>query len=506
MSLKKRIIINAGSNWASMIVTIVVGLVLVPIIIARVGMDGYGVWALLARGLGYVTILDRALVLATSRFVAYYHDDPRSINRFVSSSFVILLGMALITIAGSVLFSLVITYLFNAIPKDMAGEARITCILVGCTLSCKMLEANFSGTLWGLQSYVRYNVVVILSNIIRVVLTIVFLLSWKSIVAIQSAFLISALISMVLMGVVTFRYVSGLRIGLKYVDRNTFGELIRYMGHSIVRSGSAIVMFNTMTLLVGWKGTATDVAIYDIGSRIPGFLRGMLASTQNVFLPVISGLSAKNQIESIKAVVKKATHLLAVLTFMSVMLLFVFSEDILSFWLREPAPVDAVLVMRIFLLSVIPGGIFEIWLPTLVGVGYLRALSISSLIMVFGAVIIAFALIHYEIGAIAIAPAIALNIGMWSRGVWMPIYGSMKFKFVSLTYFRDSLATSLIATMISVMGILFLDNICPDELNWFIKLALAGILTGLIFTVLCLRDEVKVVLATVKNKIFNKGK
>jgi len=51
MSLRKRIIINAGSNWASMAVAAVVGLVLVRIILRDLDAAGYGVWALLATGL-----------------------------------------------------------------------------------------------------------------------------------------------------------------------------------------------------------------------------------------------------------------------------------------------------------------------------------------------------------------------------------------------------------------------------------------------------------------------
>ena len=98
MSLRKRIIVNAGSNWASMFVTAAVVLVFVRIIPHNLGWASYGVWALLSTGLRYPMILERAFSLSINRFVALYRDDCDQLNRFVSASFVILLALAVLTV------------------------------------------------------------------------------------------------------------------------------------------------------------------------------------------------------------------------------------------------------------------------------------------------------------------------------------------------------------------------------------------------------------------------
>jgi O-antigen/teichoic acid export membrane protein len=41
MTLRKQIILNTGSNWASAAVTTVIGLVLIPIIIESVGVEAF---------------------------------------------------------------------------------------------------------------------------------------------------------------------------------------------------------------------------------------------------------------------------------------------------------------------------------------------------------------------------------------------------------------------------------------------------------------------------------
>jgi O-antigen/teichoic acid export membrane protein len=212
MSLRKRIIMNAGSNWASTVVAAVVGLVLVRFMLRGLEVTGYGVWALLATGLRYPMILERAFVLSINRFVAFYRSDIKELNRFVSASFIILTALAVLTVVAAILLSFVISDIFSAITPEFDRDARIACILVGITLAFKMLEASFSGTLQGCQYYTRYNSVVITANLLRAVLTIGLLVVWKSIIAIQLAFGITAAISALSMFVVARRSIAGLSV------------------------------------------------------------------------------------------------------------------------------------------------------------------------------------------------------------------------------------------------------------------------------------------------------
>ena len=108
MSLRKRIIINAGSNWVCMLITAAVGLVLFRIIRHNLGAS-FGVWLLLSTGLRYPMILERAFSLSTNRFVAYYRDNTEQLNRFVAASFGILMALAVLTVVAAILLSFFIS-------------------------------------------------------------------------------------------------------------------------------------------------------------------------------------------------------------------------------------------------------------------------------------------------------------------------------------------------------------------------------------------------------------
>jgi O-antigen/teichoic acid export membrane protein len=501
MSLRKRIIINAGSNWASMLAAAVVGLVLVRIILRDLEAAGYGVWALLATGLRYPMILERAFVLAINRFVAFYRSDIKELNRFVSASFIILTALAILTVATLTLLSFVISDIFSAITPEFERDARIACMLVGITLAFKMLEASFSGTLQGCQYYTRYNGVVITANLLRAVLTVGLLLFWKSIIAVQLAFGITAAVSALLMFIVARRSIAGLRVNVSLINKETLRELWRYTSHSIARSGSSIFMYSTMALLVGWAGTAANVAVFDIASRIPSFVRGFLAATQVVFLPAVSELWAKGRIEAIKAVIKKGTRISSVLACALLLLLFVFTEKILALWLKGAVPEGTVWVMRVLIISVLPGGLFEIWLPALVGIGHLRGLTIASIATALIAILLELILLRGFV-IVPMAPAIALVVVLWAKtGIWLPFYGLNKLGIRPYEYLKESLYQPLAASVVSIAIIWVLNSVLlKGAFHWAVMLVLATVVVTASFTVISLRKETVDLIVTVRNR------
>ncbi|MFC1781080.1 oligosaccharide flippase family protein, partial [Planctomycetota bacterium] len=326
--MRRKILMSAGSNWASTMVAAVIGLILVPVVLTAIGEKAYGIWALFAYGLAYPMILDSSFTLAINRFAAYHRNDTEQLNRFVSTSFLILAVLALLTLAASILLSFFVADIFSAVTADMAGQAKITCILVGATFALKMLESTFSGALQGFLYYSRYNLVIIISNILRAVFVIVFLLFRRDAVTVQSGYMISAVISAVLMYIVARKSIPGLQLKFALITKKILLDLFRHTIHSIARSGSLILMFNTLTLLVGWAGSASDVTVYTIACRLPGFVRGLLAGAQNVFLPAVTGLHAQGKIDIIKRVITKGTHISSVLTCAGCILLFVFAKEL----------------------------------------------------------------------------------------------------------------------------------------------------------------------------------
>jgi len=503
MSLRKRIIMNAGSNWVGMFVNAAIGFFLVRIIWRSLGPDGFGVWALLSTGLRYPMIFENAFSLSTNRFVAFYRNDSNQMNRFISASFVILLGLAVLTVVIIALLSFYVSRIFTAIPNELAAEAQTTCILVGITLALKMIESVFSGTLRGYQRDTRVNFVIITSNMFRAIMTVLLLIVWKSIIAVQLAFMISAAVSLLLMFIICRLSVQEIKISFGNIEKSVIRELFKYSGHAVGRSGSMIFMYTTLSLLIGRVGTARDIAVYEVGMRISGLLRSLLAGAQNVFLPVVTSLFAAGHIEKMKAVIRKSTHISCVMTFVPLILLYIYTREILVLWLKDDIFPEMILVLRVLIISEASRGFFGIWIPSLVGMGHLRWLTIAAVTTAVIAITMELILIHISV-LIPLAAAIALVIALWIyMGIWLPAYGLYKTKISPFEYFKSSLLGPIIAAVISI-AVLWLLNHFISEIHWLLMFVVSGIIILLIFIAISLRSEAAELLVIIKRR-FSKN-
>jgi O-antigen/teichoic acid export membrane protein len=414
--------------------------------------------------------------------------------------------MAIISILFATGLSFVIADIFKAIPKHLAGQAQIVCILVGVTLAFRMLESSFSGSLRGYEYFVRCNAVTSVFNLLRLILTIVLLSIWPSIVTLQVAFAVSAGVSALLMYLVSVRSIPGMKISYRYLNFRAVKELFSYTVHSVARSGSMIIMLSSMALLVGWKGTAKDVAIYDIGTRIPMFIRGFVAAIQNVFLPTITNLCAIGQSGAIRRIVTKGTQVCAAITYIAAVLLFAFAPDILSTWLHGDVPAGTAAVMQVQIISMLPTGFFDIWLPTLVGMGFLGGLTFISILTAVLALVIAVVLFHFTSISAPMAAALSLATALTVKsGLWLPIYGVRKLGMSMYEYCRDSIFLPTAAAVLSVVCIYVVNTLARRaNIAWPAAFGGSALLTGLIFTLLVFRSEFASFLGAVEKILFGR--
>jgi O-antigen/teichoic acid export membrane protein len=424
-----------------------------------------------------------------NRYVAFYRDDVSKATLFASASFLILCGWAFVSVLFAFFVSFFLTDIFQAIPVSMAREAQVTCILVGVTLAIRILEANFSGVLQGFQLYTSTNVIAVLCNILRLAMTIIALFIMKSIIAVQASFAFCAALS-AMMVYWCARRQTGIHISLRNVDRQTMRELWKFTLHSMTRYGSSAVMFNTMTLILGITGSATDVAIYNIACMIPNFMRSLLAGAQNVFLPSVSTLFAQNKIDTIKAILKRATEVSAVITLFGCLILFNFADEIMRAWLGSSVTTVTITTTKILILSVIPGGLCEIWLPVLVAMGFLYGLSVRSVATVILAIIVELVLLQGFV-ANPIAPALALTITLTiSSGVWLSSYGLKKIRISARDYFMNSLRRPMMATFLSLLFLYIYQYLHVSEyIGWIAGFMLTTVILMVVFALISLRND-----------------
>ena len=467
MSLKRQVAVNVVSNWVGFLVQAAAGIVIIPFVLRQVGTEAYGVWALLAGLLAYFQILESAFSLSINRFAAYYRSDMASVNRYFTATVHMTLTMGVVVVLLGAGISLVVDKVFS-IPAALETQARVTCILVVANLAVVAINSAMVGLLNGFQLYAASNVTKIVDSAGRVGLVFWVLASTPTIVALQACYCVSSLLSLVVTVVAVAFSLSGVRC---FVSTNwlVHREILQYMKHSLIRSGSDLFMYATLLPLVGFFGTMRDAAVFSLASKVPQVVRGLLASAQSVFLPAFSTLFAREGADGIVRIVRTSTRLNATLTFAVVTLSIAYTEPMLRVWLGAEYDPAIVVPMILLLLAVVPRGVFELWMPGLVAMGDLTWLSIMAMVTCVSTILLAAVLSVVLVPTMA--PAVALLIGMTLRsGLWLPAYGAAKTGLILSSYLRTTLLRPILATalFIGILIVTFVTVPAPADLVPFV--------------------------------------
>src|ERR1700728_3094444 len=110
---KRQIIKNVSSNWFSLGINVVVGLLLSPFILHRLGDTAFGLWVLIFSITGYYGMFDLGIRSSIVRYVSKFSatNEHEELNRLVNTALFSYCGIGVLTM----LVTLIVTYCFNTI-------------------------------------------------------------------------------------------------------------------------------------------------------------------------------------------------------------------------------------------------------------------------------------------------------------------------------------------------------------------------------------------------------
>jgi len=159
-----------------------------------------------------------------------------------------------------------------------------------------------------------------------------------------------------------------------------------------------------------------------------------------------------------------------------------------------------ILVLRVLIISEASRGLFGIWIPSLVGMGHLRWLTIAAITTAVIAIAMELILFHSSV-LVPLAAAVALVIALWTyMGFWLPAYGLYKTKIRLLEYFKSSLLSPISAAVVSITVLWFL-NRTISNIHWLLMFVISGIIVLLIFTIISLRVEAAEFFVIIKRRL-----
>ncbi|HCC31147.1 MAG TPA: hypothetical protein DEQ03_14045, partial [Marinilabiliales bacterium] len=167
-NISEKLIRNSTFNLIGFVLTTPIQFIIIPYIISHIGVNGYGIWALVISFMGYVGLSDLGISPALTKFIAEYnaHNDQTIINKLVNTAFVIYVFVGIII---SIIFMLLAEWLIIVFFKpspDMIPVIRFIFIGYFLLFIINMVFTAYTSIITGLQ---RYDI----SNIINIVVALI---------------------------------------------------------------------------------------------------------------------------------------------------------------------------------------------------------------------------------------------------------------------------------------------------------------------------------------------
>lgn len=333
--LYNRIGKNSLYNLALKAFSFPLWLILPPIILGHIGVEGYGVWAFIQVFVNYGGVLNIGIDTTITKFTAEYKamEDYPKITRLFNTSLIVYSLLFIIFCIVVVIFQEWIIDVFMKTKKIPRADISFALILYAATFTVKSIYKIYPSFLNGLERMDLTNKVEMLSFICIFVFSVFFLFLGWGIKGLAIASIISAFITMSAYIVVCVKAAPYLKHNPFLFSFDIISEVRKFLIYGAIGGATSIAYFQLNKLIISYFLGLKYLTYYDLGYKLVSAAFGFLCSFITPILPAASGVHASLGVKKLREVFLTT---LKYLNFMSApIFLFaaVFASKIIFVWL-----------------------------------------------------------------------------------------------------------------------------------------------------------------------------
>jgi O-antigen/teichoic acid export membrane protein len=331
--ISEKIIKNTLYNTIGKFWGILVVLFLTPYMVNRLGVEGYGIWALITSLVGYIGFLDLGVGGSYARYMSKYYTqkDYTKINQVINTGFLFCLGLAFILIPLALFFTkpLLIFLKLNPSAYPEIGFVFFWGVVI---FSLSNATFVFGSVQTGLQRME-------LTNIVSVILTFPYALG--VILFLELGYGLKGL--MILVGImwilqtlVNFFIAQKILPGFSFnpflFKRKMFAELLRFGIKLQISRLSHLVSFQVDKLLITYFLSVGMVTFYDLGAKVTDTIRKLPLLLVSALVPASAEIFAKGDKEGLSRLYFRGSKYLFAVSAPLFLFILVCSDLIVNVW------------------------------------------------------------------------------------------------------------------------------------------------------------------------------
>ncbi len=334
ISISQKIIRNTIFNIIGRFWGILVALVLTPYIIGHIGIERFGIWAIVGVLTGYFGLLDFGIGTSFVKYISefYTKKDYEKINQVVNTGFIFysIFAVLIITLAFFIINPLL--NFFN-IPQELHNEALFVFLLGIILFAISNALSPFRTVQTGLQRMDISNKVAIAVSIPMVIGTIYFLEAGYGLPGLMVNNAIILVISSIISIIIAFKILPELRFNPFLFSKGMFKKLFSF-GYKIqITKIASLFHLHLDKILIAYFLNIGFVAYYAIAQGLTSRISEIPSMLISAIMPAASELDAKSEKGKLQELYFRSMKYLILVGIPTFIVVFTFAHPFIRIWL-----------------------------------------------------------------------------------------------------------------------------------------------------------------------------
>ena len=346
---------NTVTNYFSMFVRLVQGILVTRWLISHLGQAQYGLWVMLWSFFSYALLLDLGFGVAAQKVTAteLYKKDIAKYNRTISSIFFSHISMALLILPLTFIGMYYMRELFH-LPADATAEyvsfCRKTLLFSGLAATIVFPLGVFPEILAGLQKLYLRNYIIIISKVVELAgVILIFAMGWGLFRLLAFVMIIMGLTQIaMLLGVI--RNIPEFRIRFAF-DKEVFKSIFNFSASVYFISIGRMIWERGMFLLISIFCGLTSVGIFQLGSRIPMLIQQIAMPYAENISPISALLHSRQRNMHLAQILTRAIRWVNCFAAGITMMVMIYAPRIILFLFNVESD-EAAFICRLMVLFV----------------------------------------------------------------------------------------------------------------------------------------------------------
>lgn len=360
---------NSLLNFAGQLVPLIIGVASIPFVIKGLGVDRFGILSLAWMLLGYFTLFDLGLGRATTKFFAeeLRSGETKNLRTLFWSSCG---GNLSLGVLGGLIIASLASFLAEEvfrIPAALVGEAKTAFLILALSVPIVLVSTALRGVLEASQRFDYVNAVNVISSSLTFLLPAVGVLIGFDVRGIILLLMILRLASASTYLLLCFKVYPILTTGLSF-DLKRIRQLVTYGGWVSVSNVLNPILSYLDRFLIASLISIAAVSYYTAPYEMITRMWILPASLTMTLFPAFSAMGERSG-EELTSLFARSVKYLLLAAGPLVMLLALFTAEILHLWLGGDFAEKSALVFQILALGVLFNSLAQIPYALIQGIG-----------------------------------------------------------------------------------------------------------------------------------------